>query len=99
MNQDNISKKIKELRKDNKLTQKEFAKQFGVTYQAVSKWENGINIPDISILREMCKKYNLDINEFLNIKKNNIKHPLPILLLIMFIILFSSYIKGSQGSP
>ena len=65
MNQDKISNKIKELRKQNNLTQKEFASIFGVTYQAVSKWENGINIPDIEILKSICKKYDLDINEFL----------------------------------
>ena len=44
MNQDKISKLIKELRKKNNLTQNEFAKQFNVTYQAVSKWENGKNL-------------------------------------------------------
>ena len=33
------------------MTQKDFALKFGVTYQAVSKWENGKNIPDISLLK------------------------------------------------
>lgn len=88
MNQDKISNKIKELRKQNNLTQKEFANIFGVTYQAVSKWENGINIPDIEILKSICKKYDLDINEFLSIKTKNKKHPLPYILIIIFIILF-----------
>lgn len=94
MNQDNISKKIKELRKEHNLTQKDFAKQFGVTYQAVSKWENGINVPDISILREICKKYNLDINEFLDIKKSNKKHPLVFILIFAFILLSLIVIIG-----
>lgn len=65
-----ISKLIKEIRTKNNLTQQEFASMFGVTYQAVSKWENGKNIPDISILKEICKKYDLSIDEFLDTKTN-----------------------------
>ena len=44
MNQDKIGNFIKSIRLDNNLTQKEFADKFGVTYQAVSKWENGNEI-------------------------------------------------------
>lgn len=66
MNQEKISKTIKEARIKSGLTQKEFAEKYAVTYQAVSKWENGKNIPDISILREICKDFNLDINEIMN---------------------------------
>ena len=71
MNQDNISKKIKELRKDNNLTQKEFAKQFGVTYQAVSKWENGINLPEISLIRQMSKDFNVSVEDILDGEESN----------------------------
>ena len=59
MNQDKISKLIKDLRKKNNLTQNEFAKEFNVTYQAVSKWENGKNLPDINVLKEICDKLSL----------------------------------------
>lgn len=41
MNQERIGKLIKKIRKDNNLTQQELAKKYGITYQAVSKWENG----------------------------------------------------------
>ena len=41
MNQERIGSFIKTIRQDNKLTQKELADKLGVTYQAVSKWENG----------------------------------------------------------
>jgi len=69
MNHDKTAQFILKLRKDNNLTQAEFADMFGVTYQAVSKWENGKNIPDILILKEICKKFNVDINEILDGEK------------------------------
>ena len=69
MDQEKVGKFIKEIRKKNNLTQKDLADKYNVTYQAVSKWENGKNMPDISILKEICKDYNKDINELLNDKK------------------------------
>lgn len=73
MNQDKIGNFIKSIRLDNNLTQKEFADKLGVTYQAVSKWENGKNIPDIAILKQICDEYNIDINEILNGEKQEKK--------------------------
>lgn len=93
MNQEKIGSLIKKIRKENNLTQQNFAKKYGVTYQAVSKWENGKNIPDIALLKEICSDYNIDINELLDnnykVKKKNI--PLLILigiLVITFITIF-----------
>ncbi len=93
MNQEKIGSLIKKIRKENNLTQQDFAKKYGVTYQAVSKWENGKNIPDIALLKEICGDYNIDINELLDnnykVKKKNI--PLLILigiLAITFITIF-----------
>ena len=70
MDQDKIGKFIKEVRIKDKLSQEKFGEKYGVTYQAVSKWENGKNLPDISILKEICKDYNKDINELLNDNNN-----------------------------
>ena len=57
---------IKEIRKNNNLTQKALADKYGVTYQAVSKWENGKNIPDIAILKQISEYFNIDLNDLLN---------------------------------
>lgn len=45
MDAEKIGRLIKELRLKNNLTQQEFASEFGVTYQAVSKWETGLSFP------------------------------------------------------
>jgi len=65
MDQEKIGKLIKEIRKRNNLTQKQLADKYGVTYQAVSKWENGKNIPDVSLLKQMSRDFNIDINDIL----------------------------------
>ena len=65
MNQEKVAEFIKKIRKENHLTQAEFALKYGVTYQAVSKWENGKNIPDISILKQMCEDFQVDLNDLL----------------------------------
>ena len=95
MNQEKIGKLIRKIRKDNNLTQSDLAKELGVTYQAVSKWENGKNIPDISILKKISNKYNIDINDLLegnsNIKKNNHMKIIIIILVLLGIVFCTSF--------
>ena len=76
MNQDKIGNFIKSIRLENNLTQKEFADILGVTYQAVSKWENGKNIPDIGILKEISERFNINIDEILSGEKKHNKNRL-----------------------
>ena len=89
MNQEKIGQFIKKIRQDYKLTQKELADKLGVTFQAVSKWENGKNVPDISILKEMSKMFNIDIDEILEGEKKNKKNNnlYPIVLIIILVVL------------
>ena len=42
--------RIADLRKKAKVTQQELAERIGVSFQTVSKWETGVNMPDITIL-------------------------------------------------
>ena len=87
MDQDKIGKFIKDVRSKDKLSQEKFGEKYGVTYQAVSKWENGKNIPDISILKEICKDYNKDINELLNDKKISKKYKFKIFFIIIVLLI------------
>ena len=70
MDQEKIGKFIKDLRIKNNLTQKEFADKYNVTYQAVSKWENGKNMPDLSLLKEICKDFDVSLDDLINGKKS-----------------------------
>ena len=92
MDQEKIGNLIKKIRKDNHLTQKEFAELFGVTYQAVSKWENGINIPDIATLKDISNKFHVDMDELLAGEKKKNKHFKRYLLVgICFILVVSVF--------
>lgn len=94
MNQEKIGELIKKLRTDNNLTQAEFADKLGVTYQAVSKWENGKNIPDIALLKEISKIFNVNIDEIISgevkdktSKKNKLLIPLVVIITLAFLII------------
>ena len=65
MDTEKIGQLIKKIRKENHLTQKQFADKYGVTYQAVSKWENGKNLPDVSLIKEICKDFNMNMESML----------------------------------
>jgi len=57
---------ITERRKAKNLTQQELADKLGVTVQAVSKWECGKCLPDVSIMQTLCGILDISINELLN---------------------------------
>ena len=64
MNQEKIGALIAACRKEKKLTQKELAEFLGVTDKSVSKWENGICLPDVSLYKSLCDKLGITLNEF-----------------------------------
>lgn len=84
-----FGKIIKEIRKNNNLTQKELADKLFVTYQAVSKWENNKSIPDIAILQKISELYNIDLNNLTNKNKKN-HNKLYLLIIIIILIILSS---------
>ena len=69
----NIGLKIKQLRTKNNYTQNDLANMLGVSYQAISRWENNITIPDISVLPLLSNIFNVTIDYLLdnNIEDNN----------------------------
>lgn len=65
MNQVKIGKFIAECRKNKGLTQAQLAEMFGITDRAVSKWETGKAMPDSSIMLELCRVLEINVNELL----------------------------------
>lgn len=65
MNQEKIGKFIAECRKEAGFTQASLGEKLGITDRAVSKWENGKSMPDISIMMELCELLNINVNELL----------------------------------
>lgn len=70
MNIEKISKFIKQKRKDIGITQEELSNKLFVTEKAVSRWETGRGIPDISLLIPLAKALNVDVAEILNGEDN-----------------------------
>ena len=60
-----IGKTIKQLRKEHNLTQEKLAEKLNVSAQAVSKWENGSNMPDITLLVDIADCFNVTVDELL----------------------------------
>ncbi len=50
-----IGENISTFRQNQNMTQEEFASRLGVTPQAVSKWERGTSLPDITLISGICK--------------------------------------------
>lgn len=51
----NIGNIIKELRKEKQLTQEQLAERLGISFQAISKWENNIALPDITLVPKIAQ--------------------------------------------
>ena len=107
MDQEKIGQFIKDIRVSNNLTQKEFADKLGVTFQAVSKWENGKNVPDISILKTISEEFNVDIDEIisgekkennLNKKNNYIIYIICVVIIIVVVFVIIFYINNRKDN-
>lgn len=57
-----LGTKLKKLRSEKGLTQKDLADQLHVTFQTISKWENDENEPDISTLRELARLFDCTVD-------------------------------------
>ena len=66
MNQKKIGSFLKELRKEKGITQEEFAESLNVSGRTVSRWETGVNMPDISLLVDIAGFFNVSIPEIIN---------------------------------
>ena len=77
MDQKKIGAFIAQCRKEKSLTQIQLAELLDITNQAVSKWENGRGMPDVSLLQPLCDALGISLNELFSGEQrlchNNIK--------------------------
>ena len=71
MNQEKMGKLISELRKEKNMTQNELADKLNVNGKTVSRWENGNQSPDISLLEPIAKEFGISIEELLKGERND----------------------------
>ncbi|MDE7203588.1 MAG: methyltransferase domain-containing protein [Lachnospiraceae bacterium] len=64
----NVSLRIADLRKKNRLTQQELADSIGVSFQTISKWETGISMPDIVMLPVLSEYFQVSTDQLLGLK-------------------------------
>ena len=69
MNQEKIGKFIAECRRQRKMTQSELGEKLGVTEKSISNWENGRNMPDLSLFKPLCDEFNISLNDFMSGEK------------------------------
>lgn len=92
LNPEKVGKFIKDIRKKNNLTQKQLADKYGVTYQAVSKWENGINLPDVTLIRQISKDFNISVEDILDgelLTKKKDRNKLILIIGVFSLIIFA----------
>ena len=68
MNQEKIGKFIAECRKNKKMTQSELAEKLGVTDKSIGNWENGRNMPDLSLFKPLCAELDREGIRFLSLR-------------------------------
>lgn len=63
MDQIKIGQFIQEKRKEKGLTQNDLADKLNISNRAISKWENGVCLPDASNMQELCRILDITIND------------------------------------
>ena len=69
MNQEKIGKFIAKCRKTKNMTQQELAEKLGVSDRTVGNWENGRNMPDLSLFKPLCSELNISLNDLMSGEK------------------------------
>lgn len=69
MNQEKIGKFIASIRKEKNITQNELAEKLGVSDRTIGNWENGRNMPDVSLFKPLCEELGVTLNDLLSGEK------------------------------
>lgn len=69
MDQTKIGKFIASQRKEHRLTQSQLVEKLGITDKAVSKWECGRGLPEVSLMLPLCAVLDITVNDLLSGEK------------------------------
>lgn len=72
-NTDTLGKRIMALRKAAGMTQEQVAERLGVSPQAVSKWENDVSCPDVTMIPRIAQLFNVSTDELLGLKASTVR--------------------------
>ena len=75
----NIGNKIRELRKQRGITQEQLAESIGISFQAVSKWENNIALPDITLVPVLASYFGVSMDELFDFNLKEFEHAVMII--------------------
>lgn len=67
----NIGRTIKELRQKRGITQEEFSEALQVSVQTISRWENGVNAPDLSMLPVLAIYFKVTTDYLLGLERSD----------------------------
>ena len=67
-----LGSRITELRRAKGITQDQLAEHMGVSSQAVSKWENDLSCPDITLLPRLADYFGISIDKLLRGENSNV---------------------------
>ena len=108
MNMTDFGASLKALRKQKNMTQEVLATQLNVTTSAISKWENGKNLPDIEMMQKLAELFDSSLDELCGVPKALSPHLslkkrwIPVLLtgiLLFGIIGLTLFRNPIQASP
>ena len=68
-----IGSQIKKFRQERKLTQEELGSLLGISFQAISKWENNLAYPDITLLPRLAQVFEVSMDELFACNLKNIQ--------------------------
>ncbi len=71
MDQKKMGRFLKELRREKGVTQEQLSEILGVTSRSISRWENGVNMPDFDLIIEIANYYDVSIDELLDAERKN----------------------------
>lgn len=94
MDLNKIGKFIAKKRKEKNLTQEQLGEKMGIGGKSVSKWERGLNMPDIENLEQLCSTLDVDVIDILNGEETSLQSD--DLNNISFFDAIKYYIKNSK---